>query len=227
MFLDYLNTKKIPKYIDPRIKNRVKNRLQVNQSTTQSIEEQQVELEQPLNNTYIYKIDDKFTFIDNGRNSRDISIKINNNIKDNIRISGSGSKKISDEDKLCFALMNRYFILIEHENSINLQIHKDDLENLQNIMVNKNTTGKKTLTDLEIEGNKFTNFDNFKKHTEKIITDIMTTISSSNPIISINTFTIEIFNKYIIDKINDKRCKKSIPILNTKYPLYCVTFPFK
>ena len=223
-FLDYLNTKKIPKYIDPRIKNRVVNRLQVTQSVTESTEEQQVELEQPLNNThtYIYKIDDKFTFIDNGRHSRDISIKINNNIKDNIRISGSGSKKISDEDKLCFALMNRYFILIEHENSINLQIHKDDLENLQNIIVNKNTTGKKTLTDLEIEGNKFTNFNDFKKHTEKIITDIMTTISSSNPIISINTFTIETFNKYIIDKINDKRCKKSIPILSTKYPILVI-----
>ena len=34
-----------------------------------------------------------------------------------------------------------------------------------------------------------------------------------------NTFTIETFNTYIIDKINDKRCKKKIPILNTKYPI--------
>ena len=222
-FLDYLNTKKIPKYIDPRIKNRVVNRLQnraqVRQSVTQSTEEHQVELDQQLHNTHIYKIDDKFAFIDNGRNSRDISIKINNNKKDNIRISGSGSKKISDEDKLCFALMNRYFILIEHENSINLQIHKDDLENLQNIIVNKNTTGKKTLTDLIIDGKMFTNFEDFKKHTEKIINDISSSIESSSPALPDNLITIEIINTYFIDKLNDKRCNKIIPILNNKFPI--------
>lgn len=35
----------------------------------------------------------------------------------------------------------------------------------------------------------------------------------------ITQFTIESFNKYIIDKIDDKRCKKPIPILNTKFPI--------
>ena len=34
-----------------------------------------------------------------------------------------------------------------------------------------------------------------------------------------NNFTIESFNKYIIDKISDKRCNKSMPILNTKYSI--------
>ena len=85
-----------------------------------------------------------------------------------------------------------------------------------NIIENKNTTGKKTLTDLEIDSNKFTNFADFKKHTEKIITDIMALVIVTTPI---TQFTIESFNKYIIDKIDDKRCKKPIPNLNTKYPI--------
>ena len=220
-FLDYLNTKKLPKYIDPRIKLRLESRTAIttpaitHQETTET-QEAQITTEQSVQNTnptYIYKIDDKFTFIDNGRNSRDIAIKITNNIKDNLRISGSGSKKLSDEDKLCFALMNRYFILIEHENTVNLEIHKDDIENVSQITENKNTTGKKTLSDLIIDGNKFTSFNDFKKHTEKIIKDIMLSI------IPDNTFTMETFNTYIIDKINDKRCKKSIPILNTKFSI--------
>jgi len=216
-FLDYLNTKKIPKYIDPRIKNRIQSRIQ-------NILEQTAETQSIDNSENTYKIDDKYTFIDNGKSSRDIAIKITKNIKDNIRISGSGSKKISIEDKLCYALVNRYFALIEHENAINLDIHKDDIENIENpsnpsnITENKNTTGKYTLTDMVIDGNKFTNFTDFKKHTEKIIIDIManntnTTNISSNPI------TIETFYKYIIDKIDDKRCKKQIPILNNKYPI--------
>ena len=223
-FLDYLNTKKIPKYVDPRIKLRLESRTtnqslvtptsDVHNTSEQTTSEQPIlEIQTP---SYTYKIDDKFTFIDNGLNSRDISIKITKIVKENIRISGSGSKKLSTEDKLCFALMNRYFALIEHENSCNIEIHKDDLENSQNITVNKNTSGKKTLTDLIIDGNKFTNFNDFKKHTEKIIKDVM--------LFSIpdNNFTIESFNKYIVDKISDKRCNKSIPILNTKYPILVI-----
>ena len=228
-FLDYLNTKKIPKYVDPRIKLRLESRTAIttpaittpaitNQETTETTESQ-ITTEQSVQNTnptYTYKIDDKFTFIDNGRNSRDIAIKITNNVKDNLRISGSGSKKLSDEDKLCFALMNRYFILIEHENAVNLEIHKDDVENISQITENKNTTGKKTLSDLIIDGNKFTNFADFKKHTEKVIKDIISSVIES---FTIESFTLELFNKYIIEKINDKRCKKKSPILNTKYPI--------
>ncbi len=214
-FLDYLNSKKIPKYTDPRIKSRLEARATI-QTTEEQIPETQNISEQPIQNaqsSYAYKFDDKFTFIDNGINSRDISIKITKNNKDNIRISGSGSKKLLTEDKLCFALMNRYFALIEHENATNLEIHKDDLENSKNITVNKNTSCKKTLSDLIIDGNKFTNFNDFKKHTEKIIKDVMVTS------IPDNNFTIESFNKYIIDKISDKRCNKSMPILNTKYSI--------
>ena len=189
-FLDYLNTKKIPKYLDPRIK-----------------------LRQQSQQEYVYNIDDKYSFIDNGKNSRDITIKITTNIKDNIRLSGSGSKKLSETDKLCYAILNRYFVLIEHENAINLEIHKDnelDDTNTNTNTINKNTTGKKTLTDLEIDGNKFNNFNDFKTHTIKVINDIM---KSTPPI------TIEIINKYFIDKINDKRCKKLVPTLNTKYSI--------
>ena len=208
-FLDYLNTKKIPKYIDPRIKDRLKNNITTVQTTINTSE--------PIlllyNNTYTYKSDDKFTFIDNGKNSRDITIKISNNIKDNIRFSGSGSKKLTNEEKLCHTLMNRYFILIIHENNINLEIHKDNLTTINNNIVNKNTTGKKTLSDLIIDGYKFTHFDEFKKHTEKIIKDIMISI------IPDNLFTIDTINTYFINKINDKRYNKPIPLLTNNYPI--------
>lgn len=206
-FLDYIKSKNIPKYIDPRVKNRM-------QSVIQTLEGQQGQQGQPVQ---IYTIDDKFTFIDNGKSSRDIAIKITKNIKENIRISGSGSKKISDIDRLCYAILNRYFALIEQENAINFILHKDNIENtltpISNITENKNTTGKHTLTDLEIDGNKFKNFTDFKTHTENIIKCIMKSI------IPDNTFTIETFNKYIIDKLDDKRCNKTISILNVKYPI--------
>ena len=211
-FLDYLNSKKIPKYTDPRIKSRLESRTANTQITEESVQSSV----QASQQTYTYKFDDKYTFIDNSIKSRDIAIKITKNVKENIRISGSGSKKLSNEDKLCFAVLNRYFALIEHENDINIAIHKDDIENVGNITENKNTTGKKTLTDLEIDSNKFTNFADFKKHTEKIITDIMALVIVTTPI---TQFTIETFNKYIIDKLDDKRCKKSIPNLNTKFPI--------
>ena len=208
-FLDYLNTKKIPKYIDPRIKDRLNTNITIVQTTTNTSE--------PIlllyNNTYTYKSDDKFTFIDNGKNSRDITIKISNNIKDNIRFSGSGSKKLTNEEKLCHTLMNRYFILIIHENNINLEIHKDNLTTINNNIVNKNTTGKKTLSDLIIDGYKFTHFDEFKKHTEKIIKDIMISIIPNN------LFTIDTINTYFINKINDKRYNKPIPLLTNNYPI--------
>ena len=215
-FLDYLNTKKIPKYIDPRIKDRLKNNITTVQTTINTSE--------PIlllyNNTYTYKSDDKFTFIDNGKNSRDITIKISNNIKDNIRFSGSGSKKLTNEEKLCHTLMNRYFILIIHENNINLEIHKDNLttinNNNNNNIVNKNTTGKKTLSDLIIDGYKFTHFDEFKKHTEKIIKDIMISIIPNN-LFTIDT--IDTINTYFINKINDKRYNKPIPLLTNNYPI--------
>ena len=210
-FLDYIKSKNIPKYIDPRVKNRLQS---VIQSVIQTLEGQQGQQEQPVQ---IYTIDDKFTFIDNGKSSRDIAIKITKNIKENIRISGSGSKKISDIDRLCYAILNRYFALIEQENAINFILHKDNIENtltpISNITENKNTTGKHTLTDLEIDGNKFKNFTDFKTHTENIIKCIMKSI------IPDNTFTIETFNKYIIDKLDDKRCNKTISILNVKYPI--------
>jgi len=222
-FLDYLNTKKIPKYIDPRIKDRLNTNITIVQATTVQATTVQptTNTSEPIlliyNNTYTYKSDDKFTFIDNGKNSRDITIKISNNIKDNIRFSGSGSKKLTNEEKLCHTLMNRYFILIIHENNINLEIHKDNLttinNNNNNNIVNKNTTGKKTLSDLIIDGYKFTHFDEFKKHTEKIIKDIMISI------IPDNLFTIDTINTYFINKINDKRYNKPIPLLTNNYPI--------
>ena len=212
-FLDYLNTKKIPKYIDPRVKDRIKTNTtlsgQPTTDTTNTIE--------PIlyTNTYTYKSDDKFSFIDNGKNSRDITIKISNTIKDTIRFSGSRSKKLTNEEKLCHTLMNRYFILLVHENNINLEIHKDNLTTINNNIVNKNTTGKKTLSDLIIDGYTFTHFNNFKLHTEKIINDIM-----RSSLIPETLFTIETINTYFINKINDKRYNKPLPVvLYTNYPI--------
>ena len=212
-FLDYLNTKKIPKYIDPRIKDRLNTNITTVQTTTVQTTTVQTTTNTSEPILYTYKSDDKFTFIDNGKNSRDISIKISNNIKDNIRFSGSGSKKLTNEEKLCHTLMNRYFILIIHENNINLEIHKDNLTTINNNIVNKNTTGKKTLSDLIIDGYKFTHFDEFKKHTEKIIKDIMISIIPNN------LFTIDTINTYFINKINDKRYNKPIPLLTNNYPI--------
>ena len=214
-FLDYLNSKKIPKYLDPRIKARIKILTQ-----PQDHPQDQLQTSQPTQATqpaqdpiHTYKSDDKFTFIDNGKSSRDITIKISNNKNENIRFSGSRSKKLSSEEKICHTLLNRYLVLIDHENSINLELHKDDLTNTNHIIINKNTTGKKTLSDLIIDGYKFTNFTDFKKHTEKIIKDIMISV------IPDNLFTIETLNAYFINKINDKRYNKPIPVLlYTNYP---------
>ena len=212
-FLDYLNTKKIPKYIDPRVKDRIKTNNTVSvQHTTNTINtSEQSEQSEPI--LYTYKSNDKFTFIDNGKNSRDITIKISNTINDTIRFSGSGSKKLTNEEKLCHTLMNRYFILIIHENNINLEIYKDNLTTINNSIVNKNTTGKKTLSDLIIDGYKFTHFNDYKKHTEKIINDIMSSIVPDT------LFTIETINTYFINKINDKRYNKPIPLLSNSLPI--------
>ena len=214
-FLDYLNSKKIPKYLDPRIKARIKILTQ-----PQDHPQDQLQTSQPTQATqpaqdpiHTYKSDDKFTFIDNGKSSRDITIKISNNKNENIRFSGSRSKKLSSEEKICHTLLNRYLVLIDHENSINLELHKDDLTNTNRIIINKNTTGKKTLSDLIIDGYKFTNFTDFKKHTEQIMKDIMISV------IPDNLFTIETLNAYFINKINDKRYNKPIPVLlYTNYP---------
>ena len=51
------------------------------------------------------------------------------------------------------------------------------------------------------------------KHTEKIIKDIMISV------IPDNLFTIETINTYFIDKLNDKRCNKTIPIFTHTYPI--------
>ena len=37
-----------------------------------------------------------------------------------------------------------------------------------------------------------------------------------------NLFTIETLNTYFIDKINDKRCIKTIPILTHTYPILTI-----
>ena len=223
-FLDYLNSKKIPKYIDPRIKARIQilSQPQDQSPVVQTPASQdQLQATQPTQPTqtpqhpiHTYKSDDKFTFIDNGKSSRDITIKITNIKTENIRFSGSRSKKLTSEEKICHTLLNRYLVLIEHENSINLELHKDDLTNTNHIIVNKNTTGKKTLSDLVIDGYKFTNFIDFITHTEKIIKDIMVSV------IPENLFTIDTLNTYFINKINDKRYNKPIPLLlYTNYPI--------
>ena len=210
-FLDYLLSKKIPKYVDPRTQSRTQSNSEAPAPTITTTEPVQVQ-------SYTYKSNDKFSFIDNGKVRRDITIKITKDINDNIRFSGCGNKKLSDEDKLCYIIMYRYFILVEHENAINLEIHKENVNNANNIIINKNTTGKRTLTDLIIDGKLFTNFEDFKKHTEKIVKDILS-ITSAIESFPDNLFTIETINTYFINKLNDKRCNKIIPILNNKFPI--------
>jgi hypothetical protein len=219
-FLDYLLSKKIPKYVDPRTQSRIQSNAPNAEAPAPASTPSQPTLipsSQPIQ-TYTYKSTDKFSFIDNGKVRRDIIIKITKDIKDNIRYSGCGNKKLSEEEKLCYIIMHRYFILIEHENAINLEIHKENINNVNNITINKNTTGKKTLTDLIIDGKIFTHFEDFKTHTEKIIKDILS-ITSAIEYFPDNLFTIESINTYFINKLNDKRCHKIIPILNTTFPI--------
>ena len=197
-FLDLLNTKKIPKYRDQR-----KDFLDANT--------EQIVLANP---NAIYNLEYKYSFLDK---TNSITIPIDKIKPHDLRQSGIKNKNLSTEDKLCYSIMQRYYKLVEHENTCNVEIHKDkdadaSADSTSNFsdVINKNTTTYKTLTDMRIDDKQlFKSFDEFKTHTEIII----------NNIVPNHNFTLDTFAKYIIDKANHKKISNNYPTLNTKYPI--------
>ena len=197
-FLDHLNTKKIPKYRDQR-----KDFLDANT--------EQLVLANP---NAIYTLDYKYSFLDK---TNSITIPIDKIKPHDLRQSGIKNKNLSTEDKLCYSIMQRYYKLVEHENTCNVEIHKDkdadaSADSTSNFTdeINKNTTTYKTLTDIRIDDKQpFKSFDEFKAHTEMIINNIVPT----------HNFTLDTFAKYIIEKANHKKISNNYPTLNTKYPI--------
>ena len=191
-FLDHLNTKKIPKYRDPR-----KDFLDSN--TEQLI---------LLNPNAIYNLDYKYSFLDK---INCITIPIDKIQPHDLRQSGIKNKNLSTEDKLCYSIMQRYYKLVEHENTCNVEIHKDTYMDTEfTDVINKNTSTYKTLTDMHIDDKQpFKSFDEFKTHTEIIINNIVTN----------HNFTLDTFAKYIIEKANHKKISNNYPTLNKKYPI--------
>ena len=105
--------------------------------------------------------------------------------------------------------MYRYYKLVEHENEINKTIYNNQ-PYPEGKTKNLNTTGKKTLTDLELEGKKFKTFDEFKKHTETIINDLLPD----------HSFTLESFATYIVENADHKKVSlDKLPILDSRYPI--------
>ena len=197
-FLDHLNTKKIPKYRDQR-----KDFLDAN--TEQLV---------LVNPNAIYNLDYKYSFLDK---TNSITIPIDKIKPHDLRQSGIKNKNLSTEDKLCYSIMQRYYKLVEHENTCNAEIYKDkdadaSADSTSNFtdLVNKNTSTYKTLTDMRIDDKQpFKSFDEFKTHTEIIINNIVPT----------HNFTLDTFAKYIIEKANHKKISNNYPTLNTKYPI--------
>ena len=193
-FLDHLNTKKIPKYRDQR-----KSFLDANT--------EQLVLANP---NAIYNLDYKYSFLDK---TNSITIPIDKIKPHDLRQSGIKNKNLSTEDKLCYSIMQRYYKLVEHENTCNAEIHKDkDSDSTINFTdeINKNITTYKTLTDMRIDDKQpFKSFDEFKKHTEMIINNILPN----------HNFTLDTFAKYIIEKANHKKISNNYPKLNAKYPI--------
>jgi hypothetical protein len=193
-FLDHLNTKNIPKYRDQR-----KDFLDANT--------EQLVLANP---NAIYTLDYKYSFLDK---TNSITIPIDKIKPHDLRQSGIKNKNLSTEDKLCYSIMQRYYKLVEHENTCNAEIHKDtDADSTTNFQgdTNINTTTYKTLTDIRIDDKQpFKLFDEFKTHTEMII----------NNIVPNHNFTLDTFAKYIIEKANHKKISNNYPKINSKYTI--------
>ena len=193
-FLDHLNTKKIPKYRDQR----------------KDILDTSAEQLVLANPNAIYTLDYKYSFLDK---INSITIPIDKIKTHDLRQSGIKNKNLSVEDKLCYSIMQRYYKLVEHENTCNAEIHKDTYAdstiNFQGD-TNINTTTYKTLTDIRFDDKQpFKSFNEFKKHTEMII----------NNIVPNHNFTLDTFAKYIIEKANHKKISNNYPTLNMKYPI--------
>lgn len=184
-FLDYMNTLKLPKYLDPRKDKIVTETTNVN--------------------------DIVFNYINynKARDKYDIDVVIgkdtnNKNIK--YTKSGSGEKSLSNNDKKCFALLQRYNLFIELENDVNDKLHTEPFTG----NINKNTSTLKTLTDYKLESKQFNNFIDFKNHTEKYINQLL------NPN---ELYTLDTFADYINNKAATKKVNLKVSTLKHNYPI--------
>jgi len=112
-------------------------------------------------------------------------------------ISGSTHEILDLNERLAWSLVKRYSVFVIQENSVNelLERNEDD-----NIIMNKNTTSQRTLTNFKFNENphfklnnkqsyEFLTFEDFKKHTETYISSILN-----------KSITLETFIDYIISK---------------------------
>ena len=187
-FLDYMNTLKIPKYTDPRKPKTASNVTPIN--------------------------DIKFDGIQYSSERDKYNASFDVNKKDTprkkITFDGSGSKNLSTEDKKCFALVQRYNLLITLENDINTQLHSDTPFTGTN---NTNTTNLKCLTDFDFETEsktKFANFTELRTYTEECINKFLT---HQTP------YTLETFADYVTKKANSKKINLAIQKLQYNYPV--------
>ena len=198
-FIDYMLSLKIPKFNDPRINKSV--------ATTQD------------------NINDiKFTYLqyNTDRDKYNVEFVANKEKTPRIKykIDGCGSKNITTADKKAYALVQRYNLFITLENDINKQIHHNtntqpDISIVQfNPIfpdnINKNVSNLKSLTDYDIENEKFKSFNDFRIYTELCINKLLTPIEMP--------FTMETFKDYLNKKANNKKIE--LKILKLEYPDY-------
>lgn len=189
-FLDYMNTLRISKYTDPR------------KSKT------------PSADTLITDINFDGIHYSSERDKYNASFNINKkgSPKKKMTLDGSGSKKLSTEDKICFALIQRYNLLITLENDINTQLHGDTQLPITN-PINTNTSTLKSLTDFEFASEsktKFANFDELRTYTEECINKFL------KPELP---YTLETFATYINKKVNTDKTNLKIATLQYNYPI--------
>jgi hypothetical protein len=187
-FLDYMNTLKIPKYTDPRKPKTVSNVTPIN--------------------------DIKFDGIQysSGRDKYDVSFDVNKKgtPRKKITFDGSGSKNLTIEDKKCFALVQRYNLLLKLENEINTQLHGDTPFTGS---TNTNTTNLKSLTDFKFDSEsktKFANFTELRTYTEECINKFL---APQTP------YTLETFAQYVTKKAKNTKTNLEISKLQYNYPI--------
>ena len=219
-FLDYMNTLKIPKYLDPRanIAN-YSSQLDIQPETNQTIQHLQTQnLIQNMKLDYICRV--------LARNKYDIEVQYGKdangkNFRKNKSGLGSSKPCITDNDKKAFALIQRYNALIDIENEVNTDIYHSTSEVSKaipyintNTNINTNTTFKKTLTDITFENERFKSFDEFRNYTELLINKFKEFENDSNIV-----YTLETFAEYINKKAAHKKISLEIEKLKYDYPI--------
>ena len=213
-FLDYMNTLKIPKYID--------SRQTIHSGDTSTNTPTQLQTTIPLATNTLPAIPLKYDLISylSARNKYDISILIGKDASGgHIKYSksGCGSDKISLEDKKAFALVQRYNAFVEIENDLNEKNHTQLTQITQNQdqtnpLTNYNTTGLKSLTDFKLEGKSMSSFEELRTHTESLINQLLVSEPEK-------AYTMETFASYVSNKAASKKIHLDIAKLKYDYSI--------